>query len=249
MAFVAKRLALIGIIALISLSIGCEGKTQTTLEITVTTAEGPAQWGQAIFREHAEKVVDYAALGFGEALFEPADWLPATSPYNRLDGVLDPYAERDPVIRADYVFTIDEDTEEYAAYFPPDVYRIYTADAFSEWNHPYAMYMAVETGYVLRLFEHDLSTLIVSFSAGYFVEVIESNGYYSYVLNSSYYGSHTSVRTYWFEAFHCIYHEDGFPYAVYFNDDQIFLINKDDGFAKDCIYYFDAAPEIALFKY
>ena len=204
--------------------------------------------GEMVFAEDRAAIVDYGALGFGHELYESADWGPAIGVFDRQDGVADPFSAHNPVIKEDYVFSLNEDTEEYDEYFASEAYDVYTVDAFTHSNNHYALYMRVDDGYVLRFFDHNASTA-VSYYAGYWVDVVESNGIFSYILNSAYYGEDLPVKDVFFEAFHCIYHEEGFPFAVYFNSRQIFLISKDPSFDKECIYRFRLSGEVRLFKY
>jgi hypothetical protein len=215
---------------IITMTISSCSKPVTTSDILVSTS---TQLGLMLFMEDSSTIVDYASLGFDEDLFEPADWGPAVGVFSRQDGGVNPFFEHTPVFREDYVFQVDEDTEHYDEYFPQDVYTIYTVDAFTHSNNHYAFYMQVENGFVLRFFDHNAST-VVSYYAGYWVDVIESSGVYSYILNSAYYASDARVKDQFYEAFHSIYHEDGFPYA---------------NFDKECIDRFENVGDVKLFKY
>ncbi|OHE40368.1 MAG: hypothetical protein A2Y16_04390 [Tenericutes bacterium GWF2_57_13] len=251
-----KKIICLLIIILTVLLTACSKDSTTsdnlTTSVNLSTSEKPtstpSQLGLILFLEDSSTIVDYASLGFDQDLFEPADWGPAVGVFNRQDGVINPFFDHVPVTREDYVFQVDEDTEHYDEYFPQNVYNIYTVNAFTHSNNHYAYYMQVENGFVLRFFDHNAST-VVSYYAGYFVDVIESNGVYSYILNSAYYASDASVKEQFYEAFHSIYHEDGFPYAVYFSNHQIFLINKNESFDKECMYNFELSGEVELFKY
>jgi hypothetical protein len=83
-----------------------------------------------------------------------------------------------------------------------------------------------------------------------FIDGIESNGVYSYIINETYMdrAGNREIKEYLFNLFYVIYHDEALPYTVYFSESYIFLISKEESFDKSCIDIFNQTEGLYLFK-
>jgi len=181
---------------------------------------------------------DYVSLGFPQNFnldYEINDYW-----FTRQDGLKNILSEITPEeLRFNYnnPFANEEELIQKAffkSYFNDESYNIFYSEGLSK-EYLYSVgvqfektdYVYGEYKFVFYPIEH-WTTLPLSYLM---VDVIESNGYYSFVLNYRYDDSNfESVKTHFFTLFYVIYHENNFPYTVYYDNTYIYLMNKSSNF-------------------
>lgn len=206
--------------------------------------------------------IDYRALGFEKSFDEPVNLYTFLE---RTDGLINPFGENDieiliPDYKDELPFASDplKSSENpfvyfdpFYLYFDPKIYTHYRRGAISKEGFYYADTQLVDGKYRLRFFADGVEPYIYLNSRPYpFIDGIESNGVYSYVINKTYMDrtGNREIREYLFNLFYVIYHDETLPYTVYFSDLYIFLISKEASFDKSCIDIFIQTEGVYLFK-
>jgi hypothetical protein len=218
--------------------------------------------------------IDYRALGFEKSFDEPVNLYTFLE---RTDGLINPFAGNDieilipdykdelpfasdPLKSSENPFTSDplkssenpfDYFDPFYLYFDPKIYTHYRRGAISKEGFYYADTQLVDGKYRLRFFADGVEPYIYLNSRPYpFIDGIESNGVYSYVINKTYMdrAGNREIREYLLNLFYVIYHDETLPYTVYFSDLYIFLISKEVSFDKSCIDIFIQTEGVYLFK-
>lgn len=138
----------------------------------------------------------------------------------------------------------------YSSYFNDEIYNKFYFEGLSE-DYKYCVAPeVVQTGlnhakYEFRFF--NIRRLMPQYGLPY-IDIIESNEHYSFVVNYRYIESDfSSIQSEFFELFYLIYHDDNFPYNVYLDNSYIYLMNKSSNFDDS---YLEAFKEnnVYLFK-
>lgn len=180
--------------------------------------------------------IDYGLLGF-ENLNQS---LELKTQWDREDGVLDPFSNLD--------IEILKKTNTYSYQFLGDNYKYYySCDISENAGFYYADVMKADGKYRVRFFDH-LTEPYNSYSSSpsAFIDGIESNGTFSYALRKT--NSPLDIQKEYYALFYCIYHDDSFPYRVYFDSMSIYFISKDKKFDQSCGNILDNDSKIHLFK-
>ncbi len=202
-----------------------------------------------------ETDIDYTKMGFPYDFNEPyqveyTDLF--LEDFWRTDGTLFPY-ENDKINFINWsdeeLTSVRSNIEGYLQYFDSNVYNIYSRNEIDQQQRYYADVAKIEDEYQVIFYRDNQNTIFWNIRPGDYIDVIESNGVYSYVLNKKYLGyDEIDNREHNFRVFYAIYHSIDFPYIVYFNEDYIFFINRSSSFSKDCVTQFDSDSNIIQFK-
>ncbi|KAA6360008.1 MAG: hypothetical protein EZS28_044465 [Streblomastix strix] len=197
---------------------------------------------EVIIPEEIAPIIKYNSLGFKFKFTINQDAVPM---WQRTDGEIDPLrnasflsesqlelSEKAQVLKDE--FFKDDD---YAFYGPDNSYNfIYYPDVSYVNNKPKFLFynkgMDPYIGY---------STLPYTF-----VDGIVSNNTTSYVINAKYVFRTTSIQVGFLSLFSALYHDDTLPYRVYFSEDYIFLMSKEDSFSKKYLEKF--TPDNGILK-
>lgn len=183
-----------------------------------------------------EKSINYEILGFENI----NDNIELKTQWDREDGVIDPFSNLD--------IKILKKTNTYSYQFLGENYKYYySCDISENAGYYYADVMKVDGKYRVRFFDN-LTEPYNSYSSSpsAFIDGIESNGTFSYVLRKT--NSTLDIQKEYYALFYCIYHDDSLPYRVYFDSMSIYFISKDNNFNQSCIDILNNNSKIYLFK-
>lgn len=183
-----------------------------------------------------EENVNYNLLGF-ESFSENID---LKTQWDREDGVIDPFFQMN--------IKILKKTNKYSYQFLGDNYKYYySCDISENAGFYYADIMKIDGQYKVRFFNHLTEPYnSYSYSPSAFIDGIESNGIFSYALRKT--DSTLDIQKEYYSLFYCIYHDDSFPYRVYFDTMSIYFISKDKNFDQSCVKVLNEDSKIHLFK-
>lgn len=200
-------------------------------------------------------VIDYSVMGFPYDLDEPYNieyQQLFLEDYWRTEGTLYPY-KNETLQLIDWSIEerllVRSDIEGYLTFFNQDTYTIYSRNEIESYQQYYVDAIKVEDEYQIIFYRENVNTITWNIRPGDFIDVIESNGVYSYVINKQYLGfSEIDNKEHNYRIFYAIYHAENLPYMVYFDSNYIYLINRDDAFSKACITSFENNTDVQLFK-
>jgi len=192
--------------------------------------------------------IDYEAMGFYYSFDIPISYTPWDYSEN---GSIDPFlgetiAYEEPGRTGDY-----SQIAPFWSYFDETNYNIYTRWDVSRNAWYYVDLKLVDDKWQLLFFPDGYEPyLSISHRPGPYIEGIESNGYYSYVINMIYSDSkgQQKLKYTYFRIFYAIYHDDDFPYFVFFNDTYMYLINKSHHFDQSILFDLVASDDLTFFK-
>jgi len=137
----------------------------------------------------------------------------------------------------------------YSRYFSLDTYQIYTIDQIDSSARFYIDIPIVEGIHRAMFMQYDPDWYPPGGAfPSLWIETIESNGVYSYVLNLKAHDFPGSIFAYQVDLLNVIFHDDAFPYTVYLDEEMIFFMSKDASFEKDYLFGFVKNPQMYLFK-
>lgn len=199
--------------------------------------------------------INYAKMGFPYDFNEPYEIEYVglfLEDFWRTDGTLSPY-KNDQITFINWsdeeLIFVRSKIDGYVQYFDTNVYNIYSSNEIDQQQRYYTDVVKVKDTYQVIFYRDNHDTIPWNIRPGDYIDVIESNGIYSYVLNKKYLG-HGKIdnKEHNFRVFYAIYHSIDFPYIVYFNKDYVFFINRNSLFSKECITQFDSDSDMILFK-
>ncbi|MFA5560728.1 MAG: hypothetical protein WC964_03020 [Acholeplasmataceae bacterium] len=200
-----------------------------------------------------EKQIDYQALGFNQDFEEDAEltmfwYYRYKGKQDFLNGIsqndlLDYYHLSDDLEDFDSIFA-------YKSYFSDDIYhKFYWAGLAPLYRYSVAIDIVLTSftfgQYKFRFFYLGEPTDAIDYP---YVDIIESNGHFSFVINYKYIDKDfSSVQTRFFELFYVIYHDDDFPYIVYLDNSYIYLMSRSAEFDDSYLSIFKD-NQVKLFK-
>lgn len=163
---------------------------------------------------------------------------------------LNPYDEYELLVNNNELNQYDKvSLYHYSRYFNDDTYTIYTMDQIDAQARFYLDIPIIDGIHRARFMQYNPEWGVV---AGSFdkpwVEVIESNGKYSYAINFKYHSFLTPIYLYQIDLLNVLYNDETFPFTIYFDEKIIYLINNDSEFNKDYLFEFARNPQMFLFK-
>lgn len=180
--------------------------------------------------------IDYSLLGF-DNLDNPIE---LKTQWDREDGELDPFNN--------LKIEVLKKTNPYSYQFLGNSYKYYySCDISENAGFYYADIMKNDGQYKVRFFNHLTEPYnSYSYSPSAYIDGIESNGIFSYALRKT--DSTLDIQKEYYSLFYCIYHDDSFPYRVYFDTMSIYFISKDKNFDQSCVKALNENSKIHLFK-
>lgn len=194
------------------------------------------------------KNVDYDSMGFSQRFDESIAY---TSWEHSIDGSIDPLFGKTIEYVKDARPDRYSEVDPFWAYFDEELYTIYERWNYSQNAWFFTDILRVDDTWKLQFFADGIEPYTtMSHRPGPFIDGIESNGYYSYVLNRVYNDktANTKFKDAYFRLFYAIYHDNDFPYIVFFNDSYMFLINKIVHFDQSILFDLASNEDITFFK-
>jgi hypothetical protein len=189
--------------------------------------------------------VNYPAIGF----YVPFKIVPETVPmWGRTDGEIDPlrgtsFSNPSPSALSAKAKVLKE------AFFDDPDYTFYGVGGKTGNFFYYPDVSYVDNSYQLNFYNHGIEPYdTLSIVPNAFVDGIVSNHETSYVINSKYLSPSGVIRSYFYKLFSAIYYDDRLPYRIYFNQDYIFLMSKEEGFSQKYLEKFTPENGVYLFK-
>lgn len=165
---------------------------------------------------------------------------------DRKDGEYDPLGNKKIKLKENI-----EVSSKYKTLFTERKYKIFERSNYKEYLNLYPDIVFKEDYYSVQMFyenEKVAHTSVRPFPA--YVDAIESNNIYSYILNTSYYSNPANalIQERCYSLFYAIYSAKDFPYTVYFDKECIYLMNQSKKFCNEYLNKFNKDPNIHLFK-
>lgn len=195
--------------------------------------------------------IDYEKLGFSidfESEYELFDY------WKRKDGVKNFLRDVTPTLLIEN-YTDPSSYEnfelitQYKEYFIDSIYNKYYWSGLSLDYHYSVGIQKIDNEYRFKFYTIGVYPwTAISLLEYPVVDIIESNSKFSYVINYLYLqNDFNQVQEKFIDLFYVIYHDDLFPYRVYFDSKYIFLMSKDEDFDQTYISYFEL-NNISRFK-
>ncbi|KAA6376761.1 MAG: hypothetical protein EZS28_027711 [Streblomastix strix] len=193
-------------------------------------------------------IIDYEALGF-HLPFEIND--DAVPMWGRTDGEIDPLRQESYLSQPRSVLS-EKGHNLKEAFFNSDDYSLYGIVAGSSNPPNFIYYLDVSYAdnqpkvlfYNKGIEEYDR----LSAFPWTFIDGIVSNNETSYVFNTRYIGAVGPIQENFLALFAALYYDNTFPYTVYFSQDYIFLMSKEENFSKTYLERFTPEHGVYLFK-
>jgi hypothetical protein len=194
-------------------------------------------------------VIDYEALGFLTPFEINENAIPL---WFRTDGEIDPLRQESYLSQPQSIMS-QKGRELKESFFNSDEYTLYGMVEGS--SNPPNFFYYPDVSYVdnqmkVLFYNHGTEEYDTRSASSYtFIDGIVSNNETSYVINTKYYSWSNPIQISLFSLFSALYYDNTFPYTIYFSQDYIFLMSREEGFSKTYLEKFTPENGVYLFKY